>query len=167
MPAENTYDEIATSTLTSSAASVTFSSIPSTYTDLILVTNAISQSTQADQIIRFNGDSATNYSATILHGSGSAGASVRITNQSAIFINYYGNMPPSGFHQNTITQIMGYSNATTFKTVLSRSNNAMNNLDAIVGTWRSTAAITSITVICNGQNYGTGSSFSLYGIKAA
>jgi len=162
----NTYEAIATSTLTSSAASVTFSSIPSTYTDLVLITNAIAQTNTADQLIRFNSDSATNYSATILHGSGSAGASTRVTNQSGIFINYYGNMPVV-FVQNTITHIMNYSNATTNKTVLSKASNASNNVDAIVALWRSTAAITSITILGNGQNYGIGSSFSLYGIKAA
>jgi hypothetical protein len=62
---------------------------------------------------------------------------------------------------------MNYSNATTNKTVLSKASNASNNVDAIVALWRSTAAITSITILGNGQNYGIGSSFSLYGIKAA
>ena len=161
-----TYTPIATQTLTTNAASVTFSSIPSTYTDLILVTNATAQTSTTDQLIRFNSDSATNYSATILHGSGSSGASGRVNNQTGIFINYYGNMP-TVFVQNTITHIMNYSNATTYKTVLSRSNNASNNVDAIAALWRSTAAITSIVVFGNGQNYGVGSTFSLYGIKAA
>jgi hypothetical protein len=161
-----TYTPIATQTLTTNAASVTFSSIPSTYTDLILVTNATAQTSTTDQLIRFNSDSATNYSATILHGAGSAGASARVTNQSGIFINFYGNMPVNSA-QNTITQIMNYSNPTTYKTALSRSNNAGNNIDAIVGLWRSTAAITSLLVYPNGQNYGIGSTFTLYGILKA
>ena len=63
---------------------------------------------------------------------------------------------------------MNYSNTTTFKTILMRANNAALGVDAIVGLWRSTAAINEIKVFpTGGANFETGSTFSLYGIKAA
>ena len=62
----NTYEPIATNTLGSAASSVTFSSIPSTYTDLIVVMNYANSTGLADVFFRFNGDTGSNYSDTIL-----------------------------------------------------------------------------------------------------
>ena len=62
---------------------------------------------------------------------------------------------------------MNYSNATTYKTVITRASNANNGVDAVVGLWRNTAAITSINVFLGTGNLDTGSTFTLYGIKAA
>ena len=69
-----------------------------------------------------------------------------------------------------ILQLMNYSNTTTYKTILSRTNAAANGVDATVGLWRSTSAITSIEIGKNSGMSGTfqiGSTFTLYGIKAA
>jgi hypothetical protein len=78
MPAGNTYEAIATQTLGSAAASVTFSSIPSTYTDLVLVCNfETSSNAIAGVYIQFNGDTSTNYSSTNLIGNGSTAESSR------------------------------------------------------------------------------------------
>jgi hypothetical protein len=62
---------------------------------------------------------------------------------------------------------MNYSNATTYKTMLSRANNGAAGVDAIANLWRSTAAISSITVKITGGNMKAGSTFTLYGIAAA
>jgi hypothetical protein len=62
---------------------------------------------------------------------------------------------------------MNYSNTTTNKTVLGRSSAASGFVEAAVGLWRNTSAITSITATTGGQSYQTGSTFTLYGIKAA
>jgi hypothetical protein len=69
---------------------------------------------------------------------------------------------------NYIVQVQNYSNSTTYKTFLSRANNAANAADGIVGLWRSTSAITSIQFFySDSSNIITGSSATLYGIKAA
>ena len=76
-----TYTPIATQTLGSSAASVTFSSIPGTYTDLMLISFAQGQASGGDNrlVLQFNGDTATNYSSTYLIGNGTT-ASVPCSN---------------------------------------------------------------------------------------
>lgn len=165
MPA--TYDPITTQTLGSSAATVTFSSIPQTYTDLVLVLNATSSSA-ANSYVRLNSDSGTNYSWTALYGDGSTAGSDRASNTAnGVLMDYYG-YPTTTNPNATIMQFMNYSNTTTFKTVLSRANQASSGADVIISMWRSTSAITSLTLRFTGsQTWSTGSTFSLYGIKSA
>jgi hypothetical protein len=67
---------------------------------------------------------------------------------------------------NIIIDIMDYSNTTTNKTNLTRSNNVGNGLAAVVGMWRNTNAITSIRFFPDSGNFSTGSTFRLYGIQA-
>ena len=81
MAAGNTYDAIATQTLSSAAASVTFSSIAGTYTDLVLVTSIRKSTTGVSAYLRANNDSGTNYSTTYLYGSGTSAISTRDTNR--------------------------------------------------------------------------------------
>jgi hypothetical protein len=164
-----TYEPIATQTLSSSVSSVTFSSIPQTYTDLVIVQSAF-VANQMDTRIQFNGDTATNYSWTVLFGSGSAAGSYRESNKTAIPTGYYSQIDISPATSTFIIQIMNYSNATTNKTVLTRGNNAASGrgVDAIVGLWRSTAAITSVALNVDATHqYTSGSTFTLYGVKSA
>jgi len=163
-----TYTPIATTTLGSTQAGVTFSSISGTYTDLRLVMNTATN-IAAYPFIQFNGDTGSNYSLTELLGNGSSASSSRGANMTHI----------QTFNVNTTTaidtmmswDIMNYFNSTTNKTTLLRSNAAGNGTNAIVGLWRNTAAITSIYVGCINsgvaRSYLTGSTFTLYGIKAA
>lgn len=169
MAAGNTYTQIASTTLGSSAASVTFSSIPSTYTDLVIVSFAANTAVNANGMgIRFNSDTATNYSKTYLYGDGTSAVSGRGTSQTNISIS---NLPisSSGAFATTVTNIQNYSNATTYKTVLSRGGgaNTGNLVIAYVGLWRSTAAISTIDLINDSGSFITGSTFNLYGITAA
>lgn len=164
MPAGNTYEAIATQTLGSGVTNLTFSSIPSTYTDLILVCNG-NTAANANNYLQFNGDSGSNYSATRLSGDGSAASSARSTSATQILLDGFGYWT-TGYSANKIIHIMNYANTTTNKTVLTRANNASIGTDAIVGLWRSTAAITSIRFNSD-STLQTGSTFSLYGIKAA
>jgi hypothetical protein len=165
-----TYDPIATQTLGSTAASVTFSSIPGTYTDLMLVIVPAS-SAQKDIDVRFNGDTNTNYSGTILTGNGSTATSIRFTNNTSGYITYYGATTTTLGNSVFIVNFMNYSNTTTYKTLLARSNNASTGVDLTVNMWRNTAAITSIQIGPNLQQgtntWSAGSTFTLYGIKAA
>ena len=167
MPAGSTYTPIATNTLGSAAASVTFSSIPSTYTDLVLVYNGKFASANGQIALQFNGDTATNYSNTELYGNGTTAGSSRESSVSSMRLGY---TATANIENMNIMQIMNYSNATTYKTVLTRQNTAgsASGAAAHVGLWRSTSAINSIVVSCyNSLNFVSGSTFTLYGIKAA
>ena len=161
-----TYEKIESVTLGSSQASVTFSSISGSYTDLVIVTNVKSTST-GNMIMRFNGNSSAVYSETRLIGDGSSGISDRLSNFNEIYTDSYGYFDGSNFNQAKIINIMNYSNTTTFKTCLIRSNRTQTGLDAIVGLYRSTSAITSVFLSGNGLNFVAGSTFNLYGILKA
>jgi hypothetical protein len=156
----STYEPIATQTLGSTASSVTFSSIPSTYTDLILVNN-FTNTGIAYMILQFNSDTGSNYSCTSLSGNGTTPSSNTYSNEA------YLNLTSSSGNQMTIVQIQNYSNTTTFKTYLSRYGNASVETTAFVGMWRNTAAINSVTVKLNLNSFAIGTTFTLYGIKAA
>ena len=161
MAAANTYTPIATQTLASAVTNLTFSSIAGTYTDLVLISNF--KSTATDGIsVQFNGDTASNYSWTLLYGTGSAAGSARYTSQTSVTIGY---TTVNNFNT-SICQFQNYSNATTYKTLISRSSAADYEVDAMAGLWRSTAAITSIKINCSGT-LQIGSTFTLYGIKGA
>ena len=177
MPA--TYENIATTTLSSGQATVTFSSIPSTFTDLILVANVYGRfgsTTTAAFNLRFNGDTASNYSNTLLSGNGSAAVSSRASNQTELQVGTImaQNSTSSTVFPPMIVQIMNYANTTTNKTVLSRSSNidgtdnTSRSTRAFVGLWRKTPeAINSIEIRTDALDFVSGSTFTLYGIKAA
>ena len=162
-----TYEKIATTTLGSNAANITFSSISSAYTDLVIILNGAF--TTAETIgVQFNSDTGSNYSSTILAGDGSSASSGRNTNQTGLTVGTNGYWTTS-IIANSILNIQNYSNTTTYKTMLSRSNNASVGLDAIVGLWRNTAAINAIKLygFYSGHSFITGTTATLYGIKAA
>jgi hypothetical protein len=179
MAAGNTYVAIATQTLGSAAASVTFSSIPATYTDLILISFAQGQASGGDNrlVLQFNGDTASNYSSTYLIGNGTSATSSRDSNRGQV--DNVTQLADSGSNSFSpfIHHIMNYANATTYKTILQRGNDAgdttsaYRQVGASASLWRSTSAITSIVVKGLGGNgssgFSAGSTFSLYGIASA
>ena len=170
MAAGSTYTPIATQTLGSSASTVTFSSISGAYTDLVLVITPAS-SAQKDVDIRLNGDTATNYSSTVLTGNGTTATSARETSINVARVTYYSSTNTTLGNSVFIVNFMNYSNTTTYKTILTRGNNASTGVDASVAMWRNTAAITSIVLGPNIQQgtatWSVGSTFTLYGIVAA
>lgn len=161
-----TYEPIATTTLGSAAASYTFSSIPATYTDLVLIASTQASSSGQGQTMQLNGDTSSLYSDTILRGNGASAVSTRQSNNTEFLLSNIAEPPTSSFGV-YIAQFQNYSNSTTYKTVLVRSNNASAGTETIVNLWRSTAAITSIKIAISGGTFNTGSTFTLYGIKAA
>jgi hypothetical protein len=162
-----TYDSISTNTLVAATPSVTFSSISSAYTDIVLIVNGGCASNTA-VALQFNGDTATNYSSTMIDGNGTTPVSARYTSTANMRFGYNATWS-GGLTDSAIFHIMNYSNATTYKSVLNRINSfSQGSIDGCVGLWRSTAAITSITVLnTNNVNYSIGTTFTLYGIKAA
>ena len=154
-----TYEAIATTTLGSAQSSVTLSSIPSTYTDLLLIVNGGITSNR-EMLMRVNGDSGSNYSSTLLRAYGSSVGSQRESNSSSVFVGDYASDPCT-----TIFQFNNYT-AGTYKTILTRISTVGNMIGASVGLWRSTSAINSITLFSSYQ-LTSGSMLTLYGIKAA
>ena len=115
MAAGSTYTPIATTTLGSAATSYTFTSIPSTYTDLVLVGN-LSSSSNTNISIRINSDSGTNYSNTYLTGvNGTGASSARGVNSTAGAATWTGASMNSSV-STLLVNFMNYSNTTTYKT---------------------------------------------------
>jgi hypothetical protein len=153
-----TYTPIASITLGATVTSVTFSSIPQTYTDLIIIGQGVDSCPEV--FIRFNGDTSALYSNTRLYGNGSAASSDRSSGDTSYYLT-----TGSFTNGNFVFQLNNYSNSTTFKTGISRNNTAGAYVALITGLYRSTAAITSI-VLTGSANLTVGSTFNLYGIQA-
>lgn len=170
MPA--TYDKIATYTVTGTPASdYTFTSIPQTYTDLFLVINVTG--IRAFEGFRFQYgssgsiDTTTSYSYTWLTGTGSAASSGRVSNANQGQFGWAAIGSSTGVATFTCN-IQNYSNTTTFKTSINRSSDAGSEASALVNLWRKTTAISDIKLFpSNGWTMGVGTTFNLYGIKAA
>jgi hypothetical protein len=157
-----TYTALANITLGSSASSVTFSSIPATYRDLVVIITAQRTGSPTNMGLRFNGDSGSNYSQVFMTGTGSATDSGPQSGTNAQ-IDIYPYAPSTGFN-NYILQIMDYSATDKHKTMLRRTNEAGNATEAAAHRWANTAAITSMTFLL--ANFNTGSTLALYGIAS-
>ena len=167
----STYTLISSNVLTSSAASVTFSSIPSTYTDLVIRCSTRSDVSGAI-LVELNGDSSTIYSTTRLRGDGSTASSGRTSSAANL---YFGLNTPSTATANTFTSqeiyIPNYTvsqNRVSSNFQVAENNSATTSvyIDLQAGLYTSTTAITQIKFLHgSANNYAAGSSFYLYGIK--
>ena len=162
--ATNTYVALDKITVGTATPSITFSSISGSYTDLVLVMDLGAGTAGVDIYCQVNGDTASNYSHTRITGNGTAASSSRGTSLAYMRFSDGGSPQTTA---NSVTQVsfMNYSNTTTYKTALNRASNGNRGTDGVVNLWRSTAAITSITVYLSSGNITAGSTFSLYGIK--
>jgi hypothetical protein len=163
-----TYEPIATNTLGSATASITFSSIPATYTDLRIVV-AGTPTSGSFMWMRYNSDSTTKYSVTILSGDGSSTASAAISSAAQLTCKAYSSDVTT---QPTLYEIDIFSYAgSTFKTHLcstSADYNGSGDVQRIVGLYRSTSAITSVTLLRSASDtFAAGTTATLYGIKNA
>ena len=165
-----TYEPIATTTLGSAALSITFSSIPSSYTDLKLIFSGTT-TVLGYLAIQFNADTGANYSVTSLYGTGASASSFAIS--SATELNLSGIATTSLTAPFFIhTDIFSYAGSTN-KTVLTGYNmdkNGSGGIERSVGLWRNTAAITSVKLIVSNDptiTFSAGTTATLYGIKNA
>ena len=166
MPA--TYEKIQSTTLTSNAANVTFSSIPATYTDLHIVLYCLATA-GVGVLTRFNNDSGNNYSKTQMTTEGATSIAILQTSQSSIALSY------SGLDSTTPSlltwDILGYA-GNTLKTVLAfdaQDRNGSGSTSSYAGLWRDATAISTITLVAGGSTYEftPGTTASLYGILKA
>lgn len=164
-----TYEPIATSTLGSAGSSISFTSIPSTYTDLRFTLVVNTTTTNAEGVrLTYNNDSGSNYSDTYLSGNGSSAVSGRDTSASFIILHYDGTSTTiPTFYFGDVFNYRG----STFKTALTGSSEDKNgggNTTRNVGLWRSTSTITTLTLSnAGGGNFNAGTTATLYGIKNA
>ena len=160
-----TYTPISTQTLGSAAASITFSSIPGTYTDLRLV---LTCTTSVADIVamNFNSDAGINYSSCYIYGTGATASGGSFTGRSLCFLHGNGvtsTTVPSNFE----ADIFSYAGSTN-KTYLATAGldfNGSGTVELTCGLWRSTAAITNIKLsLNNANNFSTGTIATLFGI---
>jgi hypothetical protein len=161
-----TYEVISKNVLGSNTSSITFSTIPQTFTDLVMIING-GDTGAVQPGIRFNGDSGSNYSRQNLTGNGSTAYGTGGQNDSLVQFGWDAYMT-SAYSYLAIINVPNYTNTVTNKAVIGRSNNANTGVTASVALWRNTSAITSMTLL---QSYGSdlflaGTTFTLYGIKA-
>jgi hypothetical protein len=157
-----TYTPLANVTLASATSTVTFSSIPATYRDLVVVVNG-GATTNGNVRIALNSDTNdSNFSMVYMDNAGTG--SFASGNASARLLNFNGFME-NNLNTNYLVQIMDYSTTNKHKTYLSRSNNAANGVAAIVGRWSNTSAVTSLGIISQGS-FIASTTFNLYGIIA-
>lgn len=172
MPA--TYEPIATVTL-SAAGDLSIFNIPQTYTDLVLSGAARGSNAGAESAIYFGFSgtygTANSYSVTRFWGNGSAVTSDRLNNQP--FFTAAGGIPgnnaPANSFGGVTIHIMDYANTNLQKSVLVRTGGTTSGgagTYAVVGSWMSTAAVTSIFLTAV-PALAAGSTFTLFGIKAA
>ena len=161
--ATTTYEPIQSEVLGSAAATVTFSSIPQGYTDLVLVINGTRTTNNGDVTLRINSDTGSNYSFTRVTGNGSSVVSQRTSNDN---IGYTGVL--SNSVRGTITvNLLNYSSTNCYKTWLTRFAVIGDRTGAYITSWRSSSAITNIVVGCGADTFTAGSTFTLYGIANA
>jgi len=173
-PSTNSYESIATVTVGSGGSStITFSSIPSTYTHLQIryIARGTTSATNTGLWIYFNSDTAANYSAHQLYADGSTVGS-----------NAYGGNPTSSTYVGYITaatatasafgvgviDLLEYKNTNIYKTVRSLEGNDKNgsgNMNLRSLNWRSTSAISTIVLQAETGNLAQYSQFALYGVK--
>jgi|688.fasta_scaffold483380_2 hypothetical protein len=164
-----TYEPIATTTVSTATHPVTFSSIPSTYTDLIAVVSPIGTAGNYDLSIRFNSDSGTNYSwAGINFNADNSGAAYSTRGTNTTFF-------PTSTNVATVTpypvviHIQNYANTNIYKACISRIARETYAVALNSGLWRSTSAINEVSFILTGggsTTFKAGTVISLYGIKA-
>lgn len=172
MPAGSTYSTIATLNGTGSSGTISFTSIPSNYTDLVLEIVPWGLTDGIGVYTRLNNDSTTLYSTTVLLSTtGSAGNTQRQVNQNLAILGGWTIGAGTSLPSTIETYFNNYSNSTTLKNFLSRytvSNNS-NQIEVgiVSGLYRSSSAINRIDVIAGAGNWSTNASATLYGITAA
>jgi hypothetical protein len=165
MPDISTEVAIATTTLSSSASSINFTSIASSWTDLRVVFTWVPSVTTLNLRIRLNGDSTTLYSDTYINGNGTAAVSARDSAAGQWSVNQV--QDPSATHPTfTTVDIFSYAGS-TFKTGLITNQNDKNGTGIVqyeVGLYRSTTAITQVNLVASSGTFNIGSTATLYGI---
>ena len=156
-----TYDPIATVTLTATSTSMTVTNLPSTYTDLV-ISAYMDGVTESYAQMQLNSDTGTNYDYLYMGGV----ASVNITNRTGSITS----MPGSRADEQANIQYHLFNYTSTSNNKVALIMNANPSIDLVyhaVAQWRSTAAVTSISINSQSGHFAAGSTFTVYGILRA
>ena len=155
-----TYDLIASNVLTSSASSVTFSSLPSTgYRDLVFVMQ-LGTSTGTDILYQFNSDTtASNYPSVLMQGDGTSTFSGSVSNNRLLDVSTSNEFI-------VVYNLFDYAVTDKHKPYLYRTGRASAKVQAMSGRWANTSAITQVVFTPVSGTFNTGCTFHLYGIAA-
>ena len=164
------FESIATAT-PSGTSSITFSSIPSTYSHLQIRASLVNASNGGTMRGRFNGVTSNLYGEHYLEGSGSTVTAGADSSQTYMYLAYIttGAVNSSSNAAAFIMDVLDYANTNKNKTVrvLAGSDNNTTNgtINFISSLFRDTTAISSLTLDMSGINFSAGTTFALYGIK--
>ncbi len=166
------YESIATNTITTSTADITFSSIPSTYTHLQIrfIAKSTNSATAADNLaFRFNSDTGGNYTRHYLDGSGTSATAGANTGVSQVYATCaQTSSTPDAFGVGVL-DILDYTNTNKYTTTRALSGADFNASGGAIqftsGLWLNTAAITTINIRALSGNLAQYSSFALYGVN--
>jgi hypothetical protein len=171
----SSYESIASQTLGSNAATVTFSSIPSTYQHLqirCLVRSTTAATGQDALAIRLNSDTGTNYADHLLYGDGAAAAASGSASRSNMRADL--TIPRNGNTANifgtVIVDLHDYASTTKNKTIRNfggQDRNGAGYISLSSGLWMNTSAVNTILLYPDSNSFLAGSTFALYGIKGA
>jgi hypothetical protein len=165
------YELISTQVLSSSASTVTFSSIPQTFRHLQIrtVVRGTAASEFVEMLMRFNGDSGANYSSHVLRGTGSSVISqVNANSDTRIRFSSFGNSAPSGVFAQKVIDILDYSSSaknTTSRALVGNNGSSIFRIDLVSGLWMNTASVTSVAFSLGSGDFGSGTRFSIYGLR--
>ena len=163
------YDSIATTTVGSGgSSSITFSSIPATYTHLQIRGIANKASGSDNTVIQLNGDTAANYATHYLYGDGATASAGAATSNTFVYVDVL-TVSATSFSA-SITDILDYANTSKYKTTRSLAGQDLNGSGTIwlaSGLWMSSNAVTSIVLKPTAGNFSQYTQFALYGIKGA
>ena len=164
--ATNTYTALLTTSTTSAVSTVNLSLSGVTgYTDLVLVINGGLTATGQSFRFQFNNDTTALYSYTYIAGNGSSASSSRSSGNTGFNAYHVTGQSDTALKSNVIMNVMNYANTNVFKTAILRGNTDLETAATAV-LYRSTNAITSITVGATSGNIQTGTTFTVYGITA-
>jgi hypothetical protein len=165
----SSFESIASASGTGSSATISFTSIPQTFTHLQI--RGIAKPTMVDAVIRlgYNGiTDATQYNTHVLYGDGTAGSFYE-NNQHYIY-GFSNNVATGDIYGAGVIDILDYKNTNKFKVAKALTGYDKNGSGSIILTshlYRSTNAITQVDLILNQGNFTTGTRIALYGIKGA
>ena len=166
------YDSIATTTVSSPVSSITFSSIPATYTHLQIRGIARNSAAANDILLRFNSDSGSNYAWHVLRGDGSSATAAAVATTTGIELGVivYSGQTASVF-ANFVIDVLDYANTNKYKTLRVLNGADVNGTGYVTfgsGFWQSSTAVSTITLTLGGSgDFTQYSSLALYGIKGA
>ena len=165
----NSYESIATVSVGSGGtSSISFTSIPSTFTHLQIRCTALLSASDNDYRMQINGDTGSNYSINYLLGDGSGASAAGSANTDMFLVGY--NAASYTNSTGSIIDILDYANTNKYKTariLAGVDKNGGGYMFLLSGSWRNTAAITSLLIYPNAGTFNQYSQFALYGIKGS